>query len=144
MVKEKQAVEIIARLALEPHPEGGWYRQTWSAPTAVDGRPTATSIHFLLDASQTSHWHRVDAEELWFWHAGAAIELAISPSDHGPTKRAILGGDVLIGQSPQLLIPTGHWQAARPLGGWALVSCVVSPGFQFSGFELAPLDWEPA
>jgi hypothetical protein len=142
---------IINRLDLAPHPEGGWYRQTWRAETpnrtgdgTVDGaRPTATAIHFLLEAHQRSHWHRIDAAELWFWHAGAPVKLLIA-ADDGETPREIkLGADVLSGEQPQVLVPTGHWQAAEPQGGWALVSCVVSPGFEFAGFTLAPSGWSP-
>ncbi|TCM19003.1 hypothetical protein EDF56_104538 [Novosphingobium sp. PhB165] len=134
---------IIARLGLEPHPEGGWYRETWRAEAAEGARPTATAIHFLLEAHQRSHWHRVDAAELWFWHAGAPVALSIAPEDSGPVTRTVLGAQVLEGEAPQVLVPTGHWQAAEPLGGWALVSCVVSPGFHFGGFELASPGWSP-
>lgn len=135
--------EIIARLQLAPHPEGGWYRQTWRAEAGDGERPSATMIHFLLEAHQRSHWHRVDAAELWFWHAGAPVALSIAPGDEGPITRTVLGGQVLEGEAAQALVPTGHWQAAEPLGGWALVSCVVSPGFHFGGFELAAADWAP-
>ncbi|WP_395328607.1 cupin domain-containing protein [Novosphingobium sp. BL-8H] len=134
---------IISRLQLAPHPEGGWYRETWRAAAANGQRPTATAIHFLLEAHQRSHWHRVDAAELWFWHAGAPIALSIAPQDAGPVTRTVLGGRVLEGEAAQVLVPIGHWQAAEPLGGWALVSCVVSPGFHFGGFELAAPDWSP-
>ena len=137
------AAALIARLALQPHPEGGWYRETWRAPAGPGERAGATAILFLLEARQRSHWHRVDAAELWLWHAGAAIELALSAGDAGPVTQALLGADILAGQAPQVLVPAGHWQAARPLGGWALVSCVVSPGFEFAGFELALPDWGP-
>lgn len=134
---------IIARLQLAPHPEGGWYRQTWRAEAADGERPAATAIHFLLEAHQRSHWHRVDAAELWFWHAGAPVALSIAPEDAGPVTRTMLGARVLEGEAAQVLVPTGHWQAAEPLGGWALVSCVVSPGFHFAGFELAAAGWSP-
>ena len=129
------ADQIIAHLSLAPHPEGGWYRQTWVADN--DGRPSGTSIYFLLKSGQASHWHRVDAVEIWHYHAGAALELRIAASDAGPAQALILGADLQAGQSPQLIVPTGHWQAARTLGDWTLVGCTVSPGFLFSGFELA-------
>ena len=129
------ADQIIAHLSLAPHPEGGWYRQTWVAEN--DGRPSGTSIYFLLKSGQASHWHRVDAVEIWHYHAGAALELRIAASDAGPAQALILGADLQAGQSPQLIVPTGHWQAARTLGDWTLVGCTVSPGFLFSGFELA-------
>jgi predicted cupin superfamily sugar epimerase len=138
-----KAREIIARLGLEPHPEGGWFRETWRAGAAPGERAGATAIHFLLEEGQHSHWHKVDAAELWLWHAGHPLALDIAPEAAAPASRGVLGGDVLSGQSPQLLVPPHHWQAAQPLGGWTLVSCVVSPGFEFSGFELAPPDWRP-
>lgn len=132
-----EADAIIERLALSPHPEGGWYRQTWAAPAASGQRPAGTAIYFLLKAAERSHWHRVDADEIWLWHAGAALELAISASDAGPAVRHLLGGNVLAGQSPQLVVPAHHWQGARSLGEYTLVSCTVSPAFRFEGFELA-------
>lgn len=138
-----EAAAIVERLGLAPHPEGGWYRETWRADAAPGTRARATAIHFLLEAHQRSHWHRADAAELWFWHAGSAIALSIAPEDAGPISRQVLGGDVFVGQAPQLLVPAGYWQAAEALGDWALVSCVVSPGFEFVGFELAAPDWQP-
>lgn len=135
--------ELIDRLSLEPHPEGGWYRETWRAGTEGEGRARATAILFLLEAGQQSHWHRVDAEELWFWHAGQPLDLMLAQGDDGPVRTIPLGGDVLMGQSPQARVPTGQWQAAKAATGWALVSCVVSPGFEFSGFHMAPPGWVP-
>lgn len=140
---DETARALIERLELAPHPEGGWFRETWRAPARGGERASATSIHFLLEAGQRSHWHRVDAAEIWFWHAGAPLALFTAEANAGPIRRAALGGDVLAGQAPQLLVPAGHWQAAEPLGGWVLVSCVVSPGFEFSGFELAAEGWQP-
>jgi predicted cupin superfamily sugar epimerase len=141
------AQAIIAKLGLTPHPEGGWYRETWRADATPGDRVTATAILFLLEAGQRSHWHRVDAAELWLWHAGAPLRLRRAPADDGPIDDARLGPDVLGGETPQLLVPPGHWQAtetiAGPGGGWALVSCVVSLGFDFAGFTLAPPDWAP-
>lgn len=131
-----EAAALIAKLGLVPHPEGGWYRQTWAADGP--GRPTGTAIHFLLQAGERSHWHRVDATEIWFWHAGAPLILAISPDDNGPAIDHRLGPDVLGQDHPQIIVPTGHWQAARSSGDWTLVSCTVSPGFRFEGFTLAP------
>jgi uncharacterized protein len=133
------ADQIIAQLALAPHPEGGWYRQTWVAEN--DGRPTGTCIYFLLKAGEASHWHRVDAVEIWHYYAGSPLELRIAATDQGPAKAFTLGPD-LPDQSPQLIVPQGHWQAARTLGDWTLVGCTVSPGFQFSGFELAASNFE--
>lgn len=137
------AARIIARLGLEPHPEGGWYRQTWRAVAAVGERPGGTAIHFLLEAHQRSHWHRIDAAETWLWHAGAPVALSIAAGDAGPVQVHRLGPDVLAQDEPQVLVPPRHWQAAAPLGGWALVSCVVVPGFSFDHFELALPGWTP-
>jgi len=141
------AQEIIKELGLAPHPEGGWYRETWRAATAHGERALATAIHFLLETGQRSHWHRVDATEIWLWHAGDGIELALAETDHGPIETIVLGGDVLAGETPQYPIPPHWWQAAQPLSGahgYSLVSCIVSPGFEFSGFTLAEPGWTPA
>lgn len=132
-----KAAQIIARLALQPHPEGGWYRQTWIGPE-VAGRASGTAILFLLQAGEVSHWHRVDADEIWLWHAGAPLTLSIG-QDRASHHR--LGPDVLAEEAPQVVVPAGHWQAARSLGAYTLVSCTVSPGFRFAGFELAPPGW---
>jgi uncharacterized protein len=129
-----EAARIIETLGLQPHPEGGWYRQTWVGPQ-VAGRASGTAIHFLLQAGERSHWHRVDADEIWLWHAGAKLELSLG-QDRAEVLR--LGPDVLAGDAVQAVVPKGWWQAARSLGEWTLVSCTVSPGFRFEGFELAP------
>lgn len=132
-----RAEEIIARLDLQPHPEGGWYRQTWVGPE-VAGRASGTAILFLLRAGEVSHWHRVDADEIWLWHAGAPLILSLGQT---AARHHRLGPDVLAGEAPQIVVPAGHWQAARPLGVYTLVSCTVSPGFRFAGFDLAPPGW---
>ena len=129
-----EAERIIAHLHLSPHPEGGWYRQTWVGPE-VQGRPSGTAILFLLQDGQHSHWHRVDADEIWLWHAGAPLTLR---KGEVTATATLLGPDVLAGQQVQAVVPAGHWQAASTTGAYSLVSCTVSPGFQFSGFELAP------
>jgi len=136
------ADEIIAHFSLSPHPEGGWYRQTWMAEAKEGERPAGTAILFLLKAGENSHWHRVDADEIWHYHAGAALELRQASSSSGPARRRILGADLARDQSPQIIIPAGHWQAARTVGDWTLVGCTVSPGFQFVGFELAPPEFD--
>lgn len=140
---EGSAAAIIVKLGLEPHPEGGWYRETWRAEAAPGERASATAIHFLLEVGERSHWHRVDAAEIWLWHAGGPLTLSLAPEDKGPVRKITLGGEVLAGEEPQALVPHGHWQAAEPVDGWVLVSCVVSPGFDFAGFELAPEGWAP-
>ncbi|WP_210526795.1 cupin domain-containing protein [Rubellimicrobium arenae] len=131
------AQEIIDRLKLEPHPEGGWYRQTWQAAAVPGERPAGTCIHFLLRQGERSHWHRVDATEIWHFYAGAPLTLRLSSTDAGPADEHVLGPDLLRGQSPQIVVPDGCWQAAQSLGDWTLVGCTVSPGFRFEGFELA-------
>ena len=135
---------IIELLGLRPHPEGGWYAETWRAEAATGERAAGTAIHFLLRAGEASHWHRVDAAEIWHWYAGAPLELRIAPGD-GDTPGAAhrLGPDLGAGERPQIVVPVGDWQAARSLGDWTLVGCTVSPGFRFEGFELAPPGWEP-
>ena len=129
-----EAEQIIAHLDLSPHPEGGWYRQTWVGPV-VDGRPSGTAILFLLQAGQRSHWHRVAADEIWLWHAGAPMILQMGLDSATATR---LGPDVLAGHQVQAVVPAGHWQAAETTGAFTLVSCTVSPGFRFEGFALAP------
>ncbi len=129
------ADQIIETLDLAPHPEGGHYRQTWVADN--DGRPAGTCIYFLLKAGEASHWHKVDATEIWLFHAGAPLILSLSASDDGPAEDHFLSPDLTTG-APQLIVPEGHWQAARTTGDFTLVSCTVSPGFQFGGFTLAP------
>jgi len=138
-----EAAELIAALGLAPHPEGGWYRETWRADAMPSERASATAILFLLEARQSSHWHKVDATELWLFHAGSALTLRIAPDDAAPVETVRLGADVLAGEQVQFRIPPYVWQAAEADRGWALVSCIVSPAFEFSGFTLAPPDWTP-
>jgi len=135
------AVTIIERLELQPHPEGGHYRETWRHDPGDGSRGAGTAILFLLAAGERSHWHRVDADELWHFHAGGALRLETSDGDD--VQASLLGVDLAAGQHPQLVVPAGHWQAAEPLGDWTLVSCTVSPAFRFEGFELAPEGWRP-
>lgn len=135
------ALDIIRELGLQPHPEGGHYVQIYADSNKVEERPVCTSIYFLLQHGEVSHWHRVDAAEIWNYHAGAPLELRIHAERE--TQSVTLGPDVLHGQRPQGIVPAHAWQSARSLGAWTLVGCVVAPGFQFSGFELAPQGWEP-
>ena len=138
-----EAQALIDALRLAPHPEGGWYRETWRAEAAPGERSTATAILFLLEEGQRSHWHKVDATELWLFHAGSPLTLSIAAGNQGPKRSVELGADVLAGARPQLRIEPGEWQAAEAQTGWALVSCIVSPGFDFAGFTLAPPGWAP-
>ncbi len=133
------AQEIIDHLRLAPHPEGGFYRQTWVAEN--NGRPTGTCIYFLLRDGQSSHWHKVDATEIWLYHAGAPLVLSLSATDAGPAMDHLLSPDLKTG-APQIIVPEGHWQAAATTGDYTLVSCTVSPGFHFDGFTLAPAGFD--
>ena len=142
MAGRPSAADIIARLGLKPHPEGGHYRETFRDDSLdEDGRARSTAIYFLLSRGERSHWHRIDAVEIWHWHAGAALALQIAGSDGVATVR--LGTDFAAGERPQAVVPARAWQAAASLGAWTLVGCTVAPGFKFSGFELAPKDWTP-
>lgn len=134
------AADVIAVLGLARHPEGGWYRQTWVAEGP--GRPVGSSIYFLLQAGEVSHWHRFDAAEVWHFHGGAALELRIAATDVGPSDRQILGLDLAAGARPQAVVPAGWWQSARSLGDWTLVGCSVAPAFDFAAFELAAPGFE--
>jgi len=135
------AMQIIKKLGMDRHPEGGWYVQTFK--DEVDGaRAHSTAIYYLLEAGDKSHWHRVDAAEVWHFYAGAPLELSLSP-DGAWTEILILGPDVLGGELPQIVVPKSHWQSAESSGDWTLVGCTVAPGFEFSGFDLAPEGWRP-
>jgi predicted cupin superfamily sugar epimerase len=135
------AEEIIATLALEPHPEGGWYRQTWIEDRPGE-RPSGTAIYYLLAEGQRSHWHRVDATEIWHYYAGAPLVLSLSETGAGPATDHLLGPDLNNGERPQIIVHTDHWQAARTTGAWTLVGCTVSPAFRFEGFTLAAPDFD--
>lgn len=128
------ADQIIAALNLTPHPEGGYYRETWRS--SGEPRAHASGIYFLLKAGERSHWHKVDADELWIYNAGAPLTLSIAETEAGPACDHTLSPDLSTGQ-PQVLIPTDQWQAAETTGDWTLVTCIVSPGFDFAGFTLA-------
>ncbi|MCA3640638.1 MAG: cupin domain-containing protein [Methylobacterium sp.] len=137
------AREIIRLLRLQPHPEGGHFRETFRDPeTDAAGRSVGTAIYYLLEAGEVSEWHRCDASELWHYYAGAPMVITISPNGHDAAAHH-LGPNLATGQRPQILVPKNHWQSATSLGAWTLVGCTVSPGFEFAGFEMAPKDWRP-
>ncbi len=139
-----QARDVVRILDLKPHPEGGFYRETWRSDVALaNGRAAGTAIYYLLDVDSYSHWHRVDADEIWHFYAGAPLALSVS-ADGRDAEARHLGPSLGAGQHPQLRVPAGWWQSAVSLGAWTLVGCTVSPGFDFSGFELAPKDWRPS
>lgn len=134
---------IVKLLDMQPHPEGGFYVETFRDPvTDASGRAASTLIYFLLPEGVLSRWHKVDAVETWHWYAGAPLELSISPGGIGTTDLA-LGPDLNAGQRPQAVVPRDGWQQARSLGAWTLVGCTVAPGFRFEGFVMAPKDWQP-
>ncbi len=137
------ARDVIRLLDLKPHPEGGHFRETFRDARHIEGdRAASTAIYFLLCRGERSHWHRIDAVEVWHWYAGAALELEISQAP-GRRERVILGNDLAAGERPQAIVPAQAWQAAQSLGEWTLVGCTVAPGFEFARFELAPKGWEP-
>src|SRR5262249_20824204 len=131
------ADDLIALLDLSPHPEGGWFRETWRDPAGA-----GTAIYFLLRSGERSHWHRLAQAE--GWHFYARDPLALGVADGSGRTTHTLGADVAEGQRPQAVVPAGAWQSARPLGRWTLAGCTVSPAFDFAGFELAPAGWEPS
>jgi uncharacterized protein len=148
------ARDVIRLLDLKPHPEGGHFRETfrdrplpYPIPHAAEGgvgasRAVSTAIYFLLARGERSHWHRIDAVEIWHWHAGAPLALEIAAASGG-RQRLIFGNDLAAGQRPQGIVPAHAWQAAQSLGDWTLVGCTVAPGFEFAAFEVAPPDWQP-
>lgn len=142
---------IIELLGLRPHPEGGHYAETWRGAAGPDGRAVGTAIHFLLRAGERSHWHRVDADEVWLFHTGAPLRLSIAATAHDTPTVHLLGTDLAAGHRPQIVVPAGAWQAAEIVvetgaeagADFTLVSCTVTPGFEFAGFELAEPGWAP-
>ena len=136
------AADVIARLGLLPHPEGGYYRETFrDTARDADGRARSTAIYFLIAQGERSHWHRIDAVEIWLFHAGSPLALGIA--DGTGQRTIMLGPDITVGEQPQGIVPPHAWQAAETTGDWTLVSCTVAPGFDFAHFEMAPAGWEP-
>ncbi len=143
MYSKMTADDVVALLNMQPHPEGGFYAETFrDEVTDEDGRAASTLIYFLLPEGVLSRWHRVDAVETWHWYAGAPLELSIS-TDGKNREVLTVGNDLLAGQRPQGIVPRDGWQQARSLGAWTLVGCTVAPGFRFEGFEMAPDGWQP-
>jgi predicted cupin superfamily sugar epimerase len=142
MAQAPTAADIVARLDLKPHPEGGHFRETFRDPRLdANGRSLSTAIYLLLARGERSHWHRIDAVEVWHYYAGSPLTLRIAESDGTRTIR--LGADLAAGEVPQAIVPAHAWQAATSAGDWTLVGCTVAPGFDFAKFELAPKDWTP-
>jgi hypothetical protein len=139
------AEEIVRRLGLKPHPEGGHFRETFRDSRTVEGtRAASTAIYFLLARGERSHWHRVDAVEVWHYHAGAPLRLEIAAGGNGPVERVTLGSNIAAGEYPQAIVTAHAWQTAESLGKWTLCGCTVAPGFEFASFELAPKGWSPS
>ena len=136
------ADEIVARLGMQRHPEGGYYVESYRHHGQAGDRGACTAIYFLLPEGERSHWHRIDAVEIWHWYAGAPLLLGIAPPDQ-PRWEVVLGNDLCNGQTPQAVVPVRAWQEAVSLGAWTLVGCTVAPAFDFAGFELAPAGWIP-
>jgi predicted cupin superfamily sugar epimerase len=137
------AAEIVRLLELAPHPEGGHFRATFRDPRLERGRAASTAIYFLLARGERSHWHRIDAVEVWHFYAGAPLLLEIAAPDDADVTRVTLGPDLASGERPQAIVPAGAWQAAESLGDWTLAGCTVAPGFAFDRFELAAAGWRP-
>jgi predicted cupin superfamily sugar epimerase len=146
MATTRTAKEVIAALNLTPHPEKGFYKETFrDANASPAGRAPSTCIYYLLEgAAGVSHWHRVlDAVEVWHYYAGAPLQLSLSWNDGKPVRNVVLGADVWTGERPQIVVERGEWQHAQSLGDWTLVGCTVAPGFVFEQFEMAEPGWEP-
>ena len=141
------AEQLIEALELQPHPEGGWYHETWRAPASDGERAAASAVYYVVQPGQRSHWNRVDAHEIWLWHAGDPVDVSVAETAQGPARTIRLGGKACDGEQPQLVIPAGQWQSAEPApggaAGYAFISCIVAPAFEFAGFELAAPGWTP-
>jgi hypothetical protein len=139
--------EIIRTLNLAPHPEGGWYRETWRSKGEAGERAAATAVYYVIEQGRPPRWNRVDADEMWLWHWGDPLDLMIAGSDVGPIRTVRLGGNIDEGEEPQVIIPKGQWQSASPIEGgetgYTFLSCVVAPAFEFGSYELAGLGWAP-
>ena len=139
------AADIVRLLDLAPHPEGGHFRETFrDVRRDESGRAASTTIYFLLARGERSHWHRIDAVEVWHFYAGAPLRLEIAADEAVELTVVTLGRDLAGGERPQAIVPAGAWQAAESLGAWTLVGCTVAPGFAFERFALAPPGWHPA
>ncbi|MEM7619707.1 MAG: cupin domain-containing protein [Pseudomonadota bacterium] len=138
------ANDIIQRFQLIPHPEGGYFRETFRDDAYQNGRAASTAIYFLLKANERSHWHRIDATEVWHWYAGSPLQLSLYDTNIKQKEQFNLGNDFNNNEYPQCVVPAQTWQSAQSLGAWTFVGCTVSPGFEFAHFELAEKDWEPA
>ena len=140
------ADELIESLELVPHPEGGWYRETWRAQAGEGERAAASAVYYVIKPGEKSQWNRVDAHEIWLWHGGDPVDLFIAATDADQPRTVRLGGRVTESEVPQVIVPAGHWQSAAAVkgqAGYAFISCIVAPAFDFGGYELALPGWEP-
>jgi uncharacterized protein len=137
------AAEVVRILDLRPHPEGGHFRETFRDTQTAGRRAVSTAIYYLLARGERSHWHRIDAAEIWHWYAGSPLVLEVAASEAKAITRTVLGPDLGKGERPQAIVPARAWQSAQSNGAWTLVGCTVAPGFDFAGFELAPKHWTP-
>ena len=143
-ISMRSAQEVITRLGLIPHPEKGWYVETFRDPEKTNNRSASTAIYYLLENGEVSHWHRVlDATEIWHYYSGAPLQLSLSFDDGKPVRHQVLGSDAFDNQAPQVIVEKGEWQRAKSLGDWTLVGCTVAPGFTYEVFEMASQGWEP-
>jgi predicted cupin superfamily sugar epimerase len=142
IASDLSAGDVVKLLALAPHPEGGHFRETFRDADPSGGRSHSTAILYLLAAGERSHWHRVDAAEMWHHYAGAPLRLSLCPEGGSVTHRK-LGSDFRQDEELQIVVPKSWWQSAESLGAWTLVGCTVAPGFEFAGFEMAPPDFSP-
>lgn len=143
MSPETPARQVIEALGLQPHPEGGWFRETFRDDAPEGERAASTAIFYLLERGQVSAWHRVrDASEVWHHYAGGPLKLSLAAPGEAASAR-VLGPDIFAGQTPQVVVPPDWWQSAEPLGAWTLVGCTVAPAFEFASFEMAPEGFEP-
>jgi predicted cupin superfamily sugar epimerase len=144
VIAKLPAAEVIRLLELAPHPEGGHFREIFrDQRQGESGRAASTAIYFLLAAGERSHWHRIDAAEVWHFYAGAPLALEIARGEKDAIERLVLGNALAAGERPQIAVPARAWQAAASLGEWTLAGCTVAPGFEFSALELAPKGWRP-
>ncbi|KAI9151912.1 putative cupin family protein [Paramyrothecium foliicola] len=146
MAQSKSARDVIEALNLSPHPEKGYFVETFRDSSGTsDGRSLSTCIYYLLEGeSGLSHWHRVlDAVEVWHYYAGAPLRLSLSYNDGKPVRDVVLGPNVWAGERPQVVVQRGEWQHALSLGDWTLVGCTVAPAFTMDSFEMAEEGWEP-
>lgn len=137
------ADDLIQRLGLAPHPEGGHFREVYRHEDEFGGRGAVSTIYFLLKAGEVSKWHRVDADEIWHHYDGAPLELSLAEKEGVDVQTLTLGKDITDSEAPVHVVPANYWQAAKSLGTWTLVGCTVAPAFEFEGFEMASNGWSP-